>query len=131
MKKKLIITGFLTFALLFFIQNSSAQQRGGERPSRPDMEEIQKKQLEEMKKELSLTNDQADKIEKIMTERREAMEARMKQDQQATREEREAHMQAFKEEQESFDTKIKAILSDEQKEKYNKLKQEQQLHRRP
>jgi len=122
MKRKLLTAGFMVLSLILCINSASAQQRR----ERPNMEEMQKKQLEEMKTELSLTDEQVEKISAIMEEQRTAMEA--------NREENSKDREAQMEERKAYNEKIKAVLTEEQQTKFDELQEkrrEERGNRRP
>jgi Spy/CpxP family protein refolding chaperone len=121
MKRKLFTTGLMALGLIFCLNNASAQE-GRQRPS---MEEMQQKQLEEMKTELLLTDEQTKKITSIMEEQRKAMEAKREENSETQGDDREARMK----ERKAYDEKIKTVLTPEQQTKYDELQEKRKEER--
>ncbi len=97
------------------------------------MAERVKQRFEEMKTQLGLSDDQAQKIQAIMEEQRPAMEA-IRADQSLSREDR---MAKFKELREATQAKIAPLLTPEQLAQYEALRKQrmeemaQRQNRRP
>jgi protein CpxP len=113
-------------------QNNSQQNfnpGGGMRPGTFDPEAFADRQVEQMKEELDLTNDQSDQMHDIMMEGIENMQQMREemQDQGGGFEGMREQMRKMREDQ---DQKIKAILSDEQWEKYEVFQEEMRSRRR-
>jgi Spy/CpxP family protein refolding chaperone len=89
------------------------------------MEEMQQKQLEEMKTELLLTDEQTKKITSIMEEQRKAMEAKREENSETQGDDREARMK----ERKAYDEKIKTVLTPEQQTKYDELQEKRKEER--
>jgi Spy/CpxP family protein refolding chaperone len=81
-------------------------------PPRPSPEEFRRRFMEEMRTRLKLTDEQARQIETILDE---------------TRERWRAHMHALQEEQTS---RINALLNDEQRAEYKKMRREHEERRK-
>jgi hypothetical protein len=77
------------------------------------------RQLERLTRELSLTSDQQEKIKPLLLERQQKMQALM-QDQSASQEDRRAQMRTI---MEGSNNSIKAILTDDQKPKFDAMQQ--------
>ena len=111
MKPNILFTALLLFSLVILTgTNSFAQGRG---PNQND-------RIEAIKKALSLTDKQTEKVKTIFTKSREEM--------QKTREEnmgdRDAMMKAFKDNTEKANKEIEKILTPEQKKKFVALKEQ-------
>ncbi|OGC92898.1 MAG: hypothetical protein A2W25_10120 [candidate division Zixibacteria bacterium RBG_16_53_22] len=110
---------FRAFAVIFAFGTvmfavSPAMAQRGPSPERTD------KHIALLKEKLNLTDSQAEKIKTIMEDsRKEAMSQREKHkgDPEATAKFREEHRRAT-------DEKIKAVLNDDQKKEYDKIKDE-------
>ncbi|HVY68998.1 MAG TPA: hypothetical protein VHH73_03680 [Verrucomicrobiae bacterium] len=89
---------------------------GGQRRQRTPEE-----QMKRLTEELKLNDDQAGKLKPIFEEQRKAM-AEMRKDTSLAQEDRRKKMRELRE---ASDTKIKAILTSEQFEKYEKLRRGQ------
>ncbi len=77
------------------------------------------RQLEHMTKELGLSADQQSQIKPLLVERQQKMQA-IFQDQSLSREDRRARMQAIRTDSQS---KIEAVLNDQQKQKFEAMQQ--------
>jgi Spy/CpxP family protein refolding chaperone len=84
-------------------------------------------QLEHLTKALSLTADQQGQIKPILVDRQQKMQA-LFQNQSLSREDRRSQMQAIHQDTE---TKINAVLNDEQKQKYQAMQAERGRHGGP
>lgn len=115
------LTGLLALGMTgaAFAQDNTAQQPsgqgggGGGRRMDPD------KQLERMTKELSLTSDQQTAIKPILVDQDQKMQA-IFQDQSIAREDRRTKMMAIRDDSK---TKIEAVLTPDQKQKYETMQQ--------
>ncbi|MFV0553689.1 MAG: Spy/CpxP family protein refolding chaperone [Mangrovibacterium sp.] len=121
-------------------QSSEYQRRapGGERMS---PEERVAKEVERMTKQLNLTTDQQAKVKTVleadakeMQTQMQAMREKMGDDPEAMREQMESNRDAMRQQMEARrkaqETKIKAILTDEQKVAYDKMQSERQQRMR-
>lgn len=79
-----------------------------------------KEKLEKLKADLGLTDEQSKKVQSIMAEQREAMKG-LKDDATLTAEQKKEKMKAGRAE---IDSKISAILTPEQKAKWDQLKKD-------
>ncbi len=119
--KKLVLGAFFlslgTFAM--------AQQQASvalKKIDKPSTEQIQAKRMEKMKTELGLSDDQVTKISAINEEK---MKLRKAYKDAATNEERVAIMMKIKEEGDSYNTKVKAVLSPDQFTKWLDLRKKE------
>lgn len=96
-------------------QNQAGPPPGGGRGMRMDPN----RQLERLTRELSLTSDQQEKIKPLLLERQQKMQALI-QDQSASQEDRRAQMRTIVE---GSNNSIKAILTDDQKPKFDAMQQ--------
>lgn len=113
-------------------QNNSQQnfRPGGEMgPGNFDPEAFADRQVEQMKKTLDLSNEQADELHEIMLEGFENMR-KMREEMQDQGGGFEGMREQFREMREAQDQKIKAILTDEQWEKYEAFQEEMRERRR-
>jgi Spy/CpxP family protein refolding chaperone len=115
MKKLLIICGLL-FSVITFAQ--AQQGQGGRRGGTP--EERAKRNTEMLTKKLSLTADQQTKVSAIYLEQAEAMK-KLREDGAG---DRDAMRAAMVKSNEESDTKINALLNDDQKKAYTTWKEE-------
>jgi periplasmic protein CpxP/Spy len=127
MKKSIFkhAAGLLTFAaLILFTSVVSAQQ--GPREGRGNWSE---QELADLKKELSLSADQEKKVKAIIAERQKETDARRAQagNQDGNREQR---MQQAREQRETYSNKIKEVLNDEQKKKFDAWQEKRQQEMR-
>jgi len=83
------------------------------------------RQLEHMTKQLNLTADQQTQIKPILVDRQQKMQA-LFQNQSLSREDRRSQMQSIRQDSE---TKINAVLNDEQKQKYQAMQEQMREHR--
>jgi periplasmic protein CpxP/Spy len=83
------------------------------------------RQLEHMTKTLNLTADQQTQIKPILVDRQQKMQA-LWQNQSLSRDERRSQMQAIHQDSES---RITAVLNDEQKQKYQAMQEQMREHR--
>ncbi len=138
MKRVMLIGMSLLFSTGVFAQGEKSQRQTRQAP---DPKERQEQMLNTMKEELALTDVQAGKIEAIMERRRdeakkefEATKEERMERMEALREERRLKMEAMKEKNEAYNQEIKALLSEEQAEKYDqylqKKREEWRSHRR-
>jgi hypothetical protein len=127
--KKLIIAALLVVGL-----SASAQDKMEKRPDRAEMEKLTPEQrnqltLKKMTLDLDLTAQQQEQIKPIIEEqsaKREAMRAARKANQeQPTTEERAAMKNKMLDEQIAMKDKMKNMLSAEQFEKWNAMKEKQ------
>ncbi|HTV14314.1 MAG TPA: hypothetical protein VME68_06340 [Acidobacteriaceae bacterium] len=81
------------------------------------------RQLEHMTKQLNLTADQQTQIKPILVDRQQKMQA-LWQNQSLSREDRRSQMMAIRQDSE---TKINAVLNDDQKQKYQAM--QEHMHR--
>ncbi|HSF54906.1 MAG TPA: DUF4890 domain-containing protein [Algoriphagus sp.] len=116
MKKWMIGAAFLVFTSL----QVAAQQ---EKRELPNPEERAKKMTEKMATELQLSEEQKSQILALNLEQAKKRQAEMERE----IEERKARMEEMKAHQE----KIKVILTEEQRTKWEEIKLEQREHRRP
>lgn len=101
---------FLSFVLMISISCSQ------DRAPRFSIED----QVKDLKQKLELTDEQTDQIKNILEEQREQME-KLRENADGDRSQmRDLFMQV----REETDTKIKEILNDEQKEKYDEIQEE-------
>ena len=117
--KTRLITAVLACALLSFAgQNAFAQQRGGwgdgPQGERPDPAQMAKRQADQMKTELKLTDDQYTKVLNLYKKQSEDMQKMM---QSGDRPDRES-MQASRE---KYNAEIKKVLTDDQYKKWSEL----------
>jgi periplasmic protein CpxP/Spy len=82
------------------------------------------RQLEHMTKQLNLTADQQSQIKPLLVDRQQKMQA-LWQNQSLSREDRRSQMQAIRQDSE---TKITAVLTDEQKQKYQAMQERMREH---
>jgi periplasmic protein CpxP/Spy len=82
------------------------------------------RQLEHMTKALSLTADQQGQIKPILVDRQQKMQA-LWQNQSLSREDRHSQMQAI---HEDANSKINAVLNDEQKQKFQAMQEHMREH---
>jgi Spy/CpxP family protein refolding chaperone len=82
------------------------------------------RQLEHMTKQLNLTADQQGQIKPILVDRQQKMQA-LWQNQSLSREDRRSQMMAIRQDSE---TKINAVLNDEQKQKYQEMQEHMRQH---
>ncbi len=123
MKKWIIASGLM---VMITMGTFAQQKRGGERPN---PEERAKAMTEKMAKELELTEDQQKQVLAINLEyaqKREAEMAKRKVEMEARR----AKMEEAKAEAKEQNTKINAVLTEEQKSKWTEIKQENQDKRK-
>ena len=107
-----------------------APATGGARPEggqggpggRADFAQRAKERLDQMKTDLALTDDQAQKISTIMDQRMAAMQA-LRADQSLSREQRQAKVA---ESRQAIDAQIGALLTPEQKPKWEELKKKRE-----
>ncbi len=114
MKKWILASGLVVMISL----SSIAQQRGGERPT---FEQRAARMTEKMAEELSLTADQKNQILSINLERAKKRD-QDRVEQQKESEARKAEMDAQRAEMKKQDELIKAILTDEQRTKWEEIK---------
>ncbi|ETZ23322.1 MULTISPECIES: periplasmic heavy metal sensor [Pedobacter] len=117
MKKLLIICGLL-FSVITFAQAQQGQGQGGRRGGTP--EERAKRNTEMLTKKLSLTADQQTKVSAIYLEQAEGMK-KLREDAAG---DRDAMRAAMVKSNEESDTKINALLNDDQKKAYTTWKEE-------
>jgi len=96
-------------------QNQPGPPPGGGRGMRMDPN----RQLERLTQELNLTSDQQEKIKPLLVERQQKMQALM-QDQSLSQDDRRAQMRTI---MEGSNNSIKALLTDDQKPKFDALQQ--------
>jgi periplasmic protein CpxP/Spy len=82
------------------------------------------RQLEHLTKALSLTADQQGQIKPILVDRQQKMQA-LFQNQSLSREDRHSQMQAI---HQDTDSRINAVLNDEQKQKYQAMQEHMREH---
>jgi periplasmic protein CpxP/Spy len=99
-----------------------AERGQGGPGGRADFAQRAKARLEQMKADLALTDDQAQKIRAIMDQQMAAMQA-MRSDQSMTREQRQAK---FAESRQAIGAQIEALLTPEQKPKWEELKKKRE-----
>jgi protein CpxP len=114
MKKWILASGLVVMISL----SSIAQQRGGERPT---SEQRAARMTEKMAEELSLTADQKKQILSINLEHAKKRD-QDRVEQQKESEARKAEMDAQRAEMKKQDELIKAILTDEQRTKWEEIK---------
>lgn len=127
--KKISIMLVAMFAIMFAAnaQEGRPQRTEGERPGRPSMEEMQKRQLESMKEALTLTDDQVAKVKVINEEAGKKNRALFEnrepgQDRSVMREK----MTEIRNEQ---NKKLKKVLTEEQYTKWTKMQEERMQNR--
>jgi Spy/CpxP family protein refolding chaperone len=111
MKGKILILGFLVLFIAITIPAVSQERRRGFEGY-----------LERLKAELNLTPEQTAKIQKILNSAQKQAEL----DRQKYQGDREAMLKAMRERWEKIDKEIEAVLTKEQKAKYEKIKKERQ-----
>lgn len=99
-----------------FAQNPPAGDQGGQRRGMPSVDD----QLKNLTERLSLTDDQQAKIKPILEDQRTQMQALMK-DESLSPDDRRTKGRSIRE---STDTKIRDVLTDDQKKKYDAWQQE-------
>ncbi|UYQ94364.1 hypothetical protein MKQ68_04580 [Chitinophaga horti] len=114
MKNKIML--FLGLLIAGFVTTASAQGPGGQRRT---AEERTKMQLDRMKEQLSLTQDQVTKLDTILLNNNKEMDKIFQSGQRPDRETMQKNREAQNE-------KIKAVLTEEQ---YKKYQEEQQKMR--
>jgi Spy/CpxP family protein refolding chaperone len=102
-------------------QQEQGQQGRGPGRVNPD------RQLEHMTKELGLSADQQSQIRPLLVDRQQKMEA-LFQDQSISQDDRRTRMQSIRQESQS---KIEAVLNDQQKQKFAAMQQEHGRHGGP
>lgn len=112
MKGKILTLGLLALFILSITISALSQER------RRGFEGY----LERLKKELNLTPEQTEKIQKIL----ESAQKQAELDRQKYQGDREAMLKAMRERWEKTDKEIEAVLTKEQKAKYEKIKKERQ-----
>jgi len=113
MKSKIlaVVILCLLFAGISIAQEGPPHRKDGEKPN---PEEMVKKEMKMLKKELELTESQEAFVKKILDESAQKMKALMESGSKDFDE-----MEKLKEDK---DTKLKSVLTDEQWEKYKKFK---------
>jgi Spy/CpxP family protein refolding chaperone len=119
----LAVLGLLSFASNAMAQEQGqgggqGQGQGGGRGGRGGFSP--EAQLDRMSKELNLTDDQKTKIKPILEDGRKQMEA-LRDDTASSRDDKIAKMQEIRKGQ---DEKIKAVLTDEQKKKFDEMRKQ-------
>jgi periplasmic protein CpxP/Spy len=105
-------------------QDQAAPQQKGEwagRHGAPDPN----KEVQHLTKKLNLTADQQNQILPILTARQQQMES-IRNDSSLSQQDRRAKMRAAREDS---DTKIRAVLNDDQKKTYDQMQQQMREHR--
>jgi len=97
-------------------------ERGQRDGNRGDMAQRAKERFEQMKTDLALTDDQAQKISAIMDQQRTAMEA-VRADQSMDREQRTAKITEMRQ---AFANQIDPLLTPEQKTKWEELRKKRE-----
>ena len=122
MKKLMMICGLL-FGMVAFAQAQPGQGRPGGGPGgRMGMNpEARVKQLDE---KLKLSDDQKAKLTTIFTEQADAQK-KMREEAQAGGGDREAMMEKMQKQRAELETKVTAVLNDEQKKAYKAMLDEQ------
>lgn len=110
-----------------------SQSESGQRPQRMNPEERIERQTSRLKEQLSLTDEQTGKVKALLTsnmekqraewEKRRAEMEQARENQQVDRDKMRAEMKARMDAQ---DAEIKALLTDEQKAKYEKVIKERE-----
>jgi len=122
------LSGLLAFGattVIYAQDNSGQPQQQGQwggghgRGMNPD------EQLKHMTKELDLSSDQQSQIRPVLQERQQKMQA-VFQDQSLSREDRRSKMMAIRQDSEG---KITALLTDQQKQKYQAMQERMQERR--
>ena len=111
--KKLMIA---VVSVLLITTNVFAQQR-----QRPSAEEMAKRQTEQMVEKLSLTDDQKEKAE-VINLKYARLQSEMMQSGQG---DRQARSDEMRKNREARDAELKEILTPEQYEQYQKIREEQ------
>ncbi|CUS97231.1 Spy/CpxP family protein refolding chaperone [Candidatus Chrysopegis kryptomonas] len=112
MTRKLLTLAFAIAFISFILNFVSAQDRGRGFGM----------YLERLKRELNLTPEQVTKIQKILDSAQKQAEI----DREKYQGDREAMMKATRERWEKIDKEIEAVLTKEQKKKYEQIKKERQ-----
>ena len=114
----LFLAACLLAGAAFAQQNTppAGEQQGGQRRGMPSVDD----QLKNLTERLSLTDDQQAKIKPILEDQRTQMQALMKDD-SLSPDDRRAKGRSIRE---STDTKIRDVLTDDQKKKYDAWQQE-------
>ncbi len=99
--------------------DSSAKHEHGQRQADPQQ------QVDHMAKKLNLSADQKSQLLPILTARRDQMES-LRNDASLSQEDRHAKMKSIRSDSE---TKIRALLTDDQKQSYDKMQQQMQERR--
>ncbi len=125
MKKQLCALVFLTLSGMGAAMGMAQEQdasapppQGSDQARRPRMDP--NRQLKMMTKQLKLTSDQQNQILPILTARQTEMQ-KLRDDSSVAPEDRRAKMMAIREDGE---TKIKALLNDDQKKTYEQMQQQ-------
>ncbi len=113
MARKLLTLAFAIVFISFILNFAFAQQDRGRGFGM---------YLERLKQELNLTPEQVTKIQKILDSAQKQAEA----DREKYQGDREAMMKAMRERWEKIDKEIEAVLTKEQKKKYEQIKKERQ-----
>jgi len=111
MKKILLAACFVIGATAMSFAQGGGGQGGGRMRMTPE------EQTKQLVTALKLTDDQAAKVKAIYVEQTAKRDSVMK----AAGDDRQAAMQAFRPMQQAYNTKIQALLTDEQKEAYKKM----------
>ncbi|SEM82326.1 hypothetical protein SAMN05216436_10842 [bacterium A37T11] len=107
----------MALALISSMFMYSQAQPGGGRGGRPNPEDRAKRTAEDLEKELKLSPAQKDSVYSYVLSQSKEQQTLFKPGQ--GNEDREATMAKFKSLQEKTDTKIKSLLTDDQKTKYD------------
>lgn len=123
---------FFTSAMILFLAlNVSAQKRQKEMnpraETRTDVVERHERHIENLSKELSLTAEQEAQLRAIMEKRRSeaaALRETRRKEMEIRRAEQKARVEATRERMQQHDEEIKALLTEEQKLRYDQIRQE-------
>lgn len=102
------------------VQSQTGEPTKADKPGKGDKAAKGKERLDKLKTDLALTDDQAKKVQDVMMEQREKMKG-MKDDTALTKEQKMENMKAGRAE---VDAKISALLTPEQKAKWDAMKKD-------
>ena len=116
MRTAFLLAAWLLATVAFAQQNQGGGDQQGPRRGMPSVED----QLKNLTDRLSLTDDQQTKIKPILEDQRTQMQALMKDD-SLSQEDKRSKGRAIRE---STSGKIRGVLTDDQKKKYDAMEQE-------
>ncbi|NCB09201.1 MAG: hypothetical protein EOM73_13675 [Bacteroidia bacterium] len=129
--KRVIFFGMLLATGLMFSCNQSqnnSNNQGGMGPGNFNPEEMIQRQVSELKETLNLSSDQEKQMQKLITQNFENMR-KMREQRQNSGEGFEGMREQMQKIREEQNNKVKAILSDEQWEKYQVWQEERRARR--